>query len=195
MLVVPTDTDQQDPSTRSPWQNKDMVPILVTSRGAEGWGVQLLPAPVGSKQLIQTHHGGTSVSKALGEGGRMVQLWACPVLHVLTRDLGQTAWSKWESASGRNSFHNRITSIPLGSGCFATLLLQCCPTIFCTKATRAGTTWAPASATLPLLLQAADASFCSFLSTPQALRHREHLCGWDPAAGSTPAPRAWLSVG
>ena len=42
---------------------------------------------------------------------------------------------------------------------------------------------------------AADESFCSFLSTPQALRHREHLHLWDPKAGSTPAPQAWLSMG
>lgn len=88
----------------------------------------------------------------------------------------QGSWSKWESASRQNPSHYRITPTPAGSACFATSSLQCCPTIFCTKAARAGTTWGPAPTTLPSLPRvslAADGSFCSFSSTLQVLRHRE----------------------
>lgn len=63
--------------------------ILMTSRGRDGLGVQPLPAPVGSKRLIQTHHVGTSVRKTPGEGERTAQLRECLILHVSPGILGR----------------------------------------------------------------------------------------------------------
>lgn len=60
-LVAPRGTGQQDPTMKSPWENKDTVPIRMTSGDREVGGEKT--AAVGSKRLIQTPHVGTSMTK------------------------------------------------------------------------------------------------------------------------------------
>lgn len=182
-------TKGQDPRTRSSWENKDLVPILMTSRGGERWGGT--PATASSCEEQMAHPNppwGCQKKKNPGRGGRDSSVTAMshpPRPHQGSwadrlEKVGEQQWVKPISSS--NNVHpSRLLLL-------CRLIAPMLPHCFLHEGHQSWDDMGTCLPSLSWLSLAADLSFCSFLPILQMVPHQELLCCRDPGAGTPQHP-------